>query len=273
MKRFLVAGFVFCCSIETFGYVCTNVNCRTVRGHVDAIRSVALVPQVDGYISKVCFPEGGLVQKGDLLYQLEKERFQFQVDSCVAELTSTTFVVTHSQREFDRMAAADARGITQVEMEAAFLQYETAKANVQQARASLAMALFDLEKTQIRAPIDGRIGASAVCPGSYVSPVHAPLAQIVQLDPIRVVFPLPVSDYVRFRKSKMPIDQMFEDVGIILPDGTRYEYSGRIDFENNVVNEDDGMIYIGARFPNSEQLLLPNAVVDVVLKERPRKYQ
>ena len=263
-------GILLFLSFDVFGSAFTNGNVRVLKGHVEAIRSVALIPQVEGHVSKVCFSEGNLVKEGEVLYQLERERYQHQVDLSAAEVTVATFTVSHTQREYNRMAAADARGITQVEMDAAILQLETAKSNEQQAKANLATAKFDLEKTQVKAPIDGRIGASAVWPGSYVSPIHETMAQIVQIDPIRVVFRIPVSEYLRFRKAKVSPGEMYEDVRITLPDGTPYDHGGRVDFVNNIVNESDGTVWLGASFPNPDQLLLPNAGVDVMIREHSR---
>lgn len=250
---------------NAFGSADTNGAGRVIKGHVEAIRSVVLVPQIEGYVTKVCFADGGLVRKGDVLYQLEGERYQFQLDLCEAELAAATFTVKHSQRELERMTAVDSRGITQVEVEEASLQYETAKSSERQAKASRDMAAFDLDKTRIIAPIDGRIGASVVCPGSYVSPVHEPLAQIVQVDPIRVVFPIPVAEYVKHKKTRVSLREVFGDVRLVLPGGMTYAQGGSVDFENNVVNEGEGTVYLGASFPNPDQLLLPNASVDVLI--------
>lgn len=252
---------------DALGFADTNGVERVIRGHVEAIRSVVLIPQIEGCVTKVCFAEGGLVKKGDVLYQLERERYQFQLDLCEAELAAATFTVKHTQREYDRMTAVDSRGITQVEVEAASLQYETAKSSELQAKASRDTAAFDLGKTRIISPIDGRIGASAVCPGSYVSPIHEPLAQIVQVDPIRVVFPVPVAEYVKYKRAKASLREAFGDVRLVLPDGVPYDHNGSVDFENNVINEREGTIYLGARFPNPDQLLLPNATVDVLIRK------
>lgn len=248
-----------------FGQVVPDAEC-TVRGRVEAIRSVVVVPQIEGYVSKVCFPEGGLVKTGDLLFQLEGERCQYQVDLCEAELFAATSVVKHTQREYERMTSADSRGITQVEIEAMSLQNETAKANERQARANLAIAMYDLEKTKLKASISGRIGASAVCSGSYVSPIHEPLAQIVQIDPVRVVFPITASEYVRYKRSKKPLAEVFRRVRIVLSDGTIYDQTGQVDFENNVINESDGKLWLGATFQNPNQLLLPNVEVTVMVE-------
>ena len=250
---------------NAFGSADTNGARRVIRGHVEAIRSVVLVPQIEGYVTKVCFAEGGLVRKGDVLYQLEGERYRSQLDLCEAELSAATFAVGHSQREFERMTAVDSRGVTQVEVDAASLQYETAKSSERQAKANRDMAAFDLDKTRITSPIDGRIGASAVCPGSYVSPVHEPLAQIVQVDPIRVVFPISVAEYVRYKKSRSSLREVYGDVRLVLPGGVPYDQCGSVDFENNVINEGEETIYLGASFPNPDQLLLPNAAVDVLI--------
>lgn len=248
---------------NVFANACTNGV--PIKGHVEAIHSVFIVPQIDGYVSRVCFREGGAVKKGDLLYQLDERRFRYQVDSCKAELDASGVAVEHAQREFNRMTAVDSRGVTQVEIDAASLQCVIAKSSEQQAKASYDIAAFDLEKTQIKAPMDGRIGASAVGPGSYVSPIHEPLARIVQVDPIRVVFPVPYVEYVKYKKSGKPISDVLRPIKIILPNGVAYDHAGRVDFENNIVNEGDGSIYLGAQFPNPDQLLLPNAIVDVVV--------
>ena len=268
-------GFVLLAGILSvngaFGQTNTNGSYRAIKGHVEALRSVVIVPQVEGYVSRVCFSEGGFVAKGTLLYQIESERLQHQLDLCLAELAAATVIVWHTQREYSRMASADSRGVTQVEMEATSLQYETAKSSERQARASLAIATFDLEKTKIFAPMDGRIGASAVWPGSYVSPIHEPLTQIVQVDPIRIVFPIPASEYVNYKSSKTPLDQAFKDIRVILPNGVLYDHPGRVDFENNIINEETGDIYLGASFPNPDQLLLPNASVDVLVERQSKE--
>lgn len=234
--------------------------------HIESLRSVDIMSQLDGYIRKVCFSEGALVKKGDCLYLLEDDRYRCRVNQCKAELAAAKAEEKRARRFYESIFKTDTRGTTQLERDTAESQYETAKAMVLQADANLRIAEFDLSKTIISAPITGRIGVSTAAEGSYVSSIREPLTRILQIDPIRAVFSIPQADYLARKRLEALKGKQRQLVRITLADGMQYEHTGIVDFENNSINMESATIFLGASIPNPNQLLLPNLSVTVTLE-------
>ena len=172
--------------------------------HAEAVQEVDLLPQVDGYVKEIKFKEGDLVKEGQLLYVLDDERYQAianqkraDLEAAKADLEAAAAETRRAERYWQRMQKADERGITQKERddaeaaaEKSKAAEERAKASVTQAKANLVVAEYDLKKAKVFAPISGQIGKTTVHVGDYVAPSKGPLAHIMQVDPIRVTFPL-----------------------------------------------------------------------------------
>ena len=151
--------------------------------------------RVEGFLDKVLFREGQDVKAGDLLYQIEKVQFQAQVDQAKANLASAEAEATNAQLQYDRaleLAKHQFSPQSQVDQDKAAL--DTGRAKVLQMQAALTQAEVNLDYTDIRAPIDGRIGRTAYTVGNLVNPASGVLATIVSQDPIYVLFPVSVRD-------------------------------------------------------------------------------
>ena len=148
------------------------------------------------------FKEGDTVKAGQLLYVLDDERYQAVANQRKAALAAAEAELRRADRYFKRMSEADARGITQLERDNAEAAAESAKAGVLQAKANLVVAEYDLKKTKVYAPISGQIGKSNMYVGDYVAPSKGALARIVQIDPMRVTFPLTDRSYIAWRRAK-----------------------------------------------------------------------
>ena len=253
------------------GEIRTNASFRVFQAKVEAIRTVDVMSQLDGYVKEVCFKEGAEVKKGDLLYLLDDVRFKCNVEQCKALLAASTAELNRSKLFLDRINSADARGTTQLERDSAIAQYETAKASKMQAEANLTSAEYDLSRTRITASICGCIGVSAASEGTYVSPIREPLTRIIQFDPVRVIFTIPYDEYLQRRKEEELGHKAEWALKIKLPDGSEYEHPGTLDFVNNSMNGEDPSIFLGASFPNPGHLLVPNSFVTVIAerKEKP----
>ena len=134
---------------------------RTYVAHVEAMQEVELQPQVDGYIKQIFFKEGDLVKEGQLLYQLDDERYQAVVNQRKADLEAAEAEARRTERYWERMKSADARGITQLERDNAEAGAESARAAVLQAKANLVVAEYDCKKAKVVAPIAGQMGKSS----------------------------------------------------------------------------------------------------------------
>ena len=174
-------------------------------GRIKAIDKVELRARVEGFLDKVLFREGQDVKTGDLLYQIEKVQFQAQLDQAKANLavgrgrgrpmpsSNMTAPSSSSKRNSSVRRARSTRTRR---------RSTPAAARVMQMQAALTQAEVNLDYTDIRAPIDGRIGRTAYTVGNLVNPASGVLATIVSQDPIYVLFPVSVRDLEIIREAR-----------------------------------------------------------------------
>ncbi len=232
--------------------------------HAEAVQEVDLLPQVDGYIREIKFKEGDIVSAGQLLYVIDDERYQAVVNQRQADLEAAEAESRRAKRYYERMQSADSRGITQLERDNAEASAEKAEAAVMQAKANLVVAQYDLKKTTVLAPISGQIGKSAAHVGDYVAPSKGSLAKIVQIDPIRVSFPLTDRAYVQWRQAQKRGEAPDMRLRLILPDGSEYDREGKWDFDDNQMSLETASIMMRLSFPNPERFLVPNSYVTLL---------
>jgi RND family efflux transporter MFP subunit len=241
--------------------------------HAEAVQEVELLPQVDGYVKEVLFKEGDIVKAGDTLYVLDGERYQAIVNQRKADLEAAEAEKRRADRYFERMEKADERGITQLERDNAEAAADSAKAAVMQAKADLVVAEYDLKKTRIIAPISGQIGKTSAHVGDYVSPSKGALSRIVQIDPIRVSFPLTDRAYVAWRSAQLKGSAPDYRLRLLLPDGSEYSGLGEWAFDDNTMSKETATIIMRLKFPNPDRMLIPNSYVTLLVDYKvPPKY-
>ena len=258
--------------------------------HVEAVKDVDILPQIDGYITEVKFQEGRPVKEGDLLFQIDTERYAATLALRESELAKNEAAVLRSEAELDRaqryysrLKKADARGITQSDLDtaetdlmAAKAGVAAAKADVKQAQANIALAKFDMKHTKVYAPISGQIGKALVHVGDYVSPAKGAMANIVQTDPIRVAFPMTDRAYITWREKvaeqgRKPLEDL--RLRLKLPNGDFYEKTGSWDFDNNEMSLDTATMMVRLVFSNAKRILVPNTFVSLTTEKiTPPKY-
>jgi membrane fusion protein (multidrug efflux system) len=236
--------------------------------HAEAMQEVDLLPQVDGYIKEMKFKEGDTVKAGQLLYVLDDERYQAVANQRKADLAAAEAELRRADRYFKRMSEADARGITQLERDNAEAAAESAKAGVLQAKANLVVAEYDLKKTKVYAPISGQIGKSNMYVGDYVAPSKGALAKIVQIDPMRVTFPLTDRSYIAWRRAKEEGRDTDYRLRLVLADGSIYNREGTWEFDDNAMSLETATIQMRLSFPNPERLLVPNSYVTLLSDDK-----
>ena len=233
--------------------------------HAEPVQEVELLPQVDGYVKEIRFKEGDIVKAGDVLYVLDGERYQAIVNQRKADLEAAEAEKRRADRYFKRMEKADERGITQLERDNAEAAADSANAAVMQAKANLIVAEYDLKKTCIAAPISGQIGKTSAHIGDYVSPSKGSLARIVQIDPIRVSFPLTDRAYVGWRAAQLKGSAPDYRLRLMLPDGSEYKNLGAWAFDDNTMSKETATIIMRLVFPNPERMLIPNSYVTLLV--------
>lgn len=233
--------------------------------HAEPVQEVQLLPQVDGYIEKILFKEGDIIKAGDVLYVLDAERYEAIVNQRKADLAAAEAELRRSERYWQRMKKADPRGVTELERDNAEAGAESAKAAVLQAKANLIVAEYDLKKTKVVAPISGQIGKTAAHVGDYVSPAKGALARIVQIDPMRVSFPLTDRAYVAWRQAQKKGTAPDYRMRLLLPDGSEYDGLGEWAFDDNTMSKETATIIMRLKFPNPDRMLVPNTYVTLLV--------
>ena len=236
--------------------------------HAEPVQEVELLPQVDGYIKEILFKEGDIVKAGDVLYVLDGERYEAIVNQRKADLAAAEAEERRSVRYWERMRKADARGVTELERDNAEAGAQSAKAAVMQAKANLIVAEYDLKKTRVVAPISGQIGKTSAHVGDYVSPSKGALARIVQVDPMRVSFPLTDRAYVSWRNARLKGKAPDYRMRLVLPDGSEYSQEGKWAFDDNTMSKDTATIIMRLEFPNPDRLLVPNTYVTLLVDDK-----
>ena len=251
--------------------------------HAEAVQEVDLLPQVDGYIKDIKFKEGDIVKEGQLLYVLDDERYQAVVnqrradlEAAKADLVAAETETRRATRYWERMQKVDERGITQKERddaeaaaEKSKAAEERAKASVTQAKANLIVAEYDLKKAKVYAPITGQIGKTTAHVGDYVAPSKGALAHIMQVDPIRVTFPLTDRAFIRWREAQQK-GGVTDNIRnrLLLPDGQEYAGEGTMDFDDNQMSRDTATIIMRLSFANPDRLLVPNSYLTLLVDRR-----
>ena len=232
--------------------------------HAEAMQEVDLLPQVDGYVKEIRFKEGDIVKAGSVLYVLDDERYRAVANQRKADLEAAEAEARRAVRYWERMQSADERGITQLERDNAEAGADKAKAAVLQAKANLVVAEYDLKKAQVIAPISGQIGKTSAHVGDYVAPSKGALARIVQIDPMRVSFPLTDRAYIGWRTAIKNGAAPNHRTRLLLPDGSEYDEEGTWDFDDNAMSKDTATIIMRLSFPNPDRLLIPNSYVTLL---------
>ncbi|MCD6534715.1 MAG: efflux RND transporter periplasmic adaptor subunit [Deltaproteobacteria bacterium] len=240
-------------------------------GHVEAIQSVVLQARVKGFLEQVNFKEGSNVQIGDLLYVIEQAPYQARVAANQAGVAQARATLTKTSQYLKRVRNVRSGGISASDLDTAVAEELLAKARLLEAQAALKLSELDLEYTKIRAPISGRIGRTALTRGNLCEPNFGPLARIVQLNPIRVLYSISENDLTAIQATlKDSSDQ--KKIRSLVPqikllNDKVLGNSGQIDFIDNVVDRETGTISVRAVFDNSKGLLLPGQYVTIMISQ------
>jgi RND family efflux transporter MFP subunit len=222
-----------------------------LTGHVDAMETVELRARVSGHLESVNFTAGQLVKKGDVLFTIDARWHQAQLDLATARAE----VAEREARRAEELLAASA-----ISSEEA----ESRRARAAEARAQLATARLDLEHTQVRAPISGRISRALVTPGNLVAGTAGGgtlLTTLVTVGDAYVYADLDEATLLKFnrlaREGRIVTRNGRVPVELQLADETGYPRQGYIESTDNRVNPATGSLSVRLVFPNDDHALIP----------------
>ncbi len=244
-------------------------------GTLDGFVNAQIQPQVSGYLIKQLYREGSVVQKGQVLFQIDPRPFQAALQQSQGQLGQAQGSVGQAQAQLQLaeinvnrdtpLAAEHAIATSQLDTEKqAAAQAEatvrSAQAQVASAQAAIANAKLNLGFTQVRSLITGVAGQATVQVGNLVSP-QSVLTSVSQLDPIKVYFSISDSEYLALSRRSSDSDLLHASgkipLTLTLSNGSTFPHTGRIIFVDRQMNQQTGAIRIAAAFPNPGNLLRP----------------
>ena len=222
------------------------VDSYEFNGRIQAINSVNIVARVSAFLQQQLFTEGTDVKKGDLLYVLEQPPYRASVDVKKASIAQAQAQLDNAKTELWRKQQLVEKSTgTQQALGTAEATQRTDEAQLQAAQAQLEIAQINLGYTEIRSPIDGRVGRTSVTVGNVVNPNSGVLTTVVSQDPMYVLFPVPTRRAIELREEyaeKGGFDAV--NIRLRLPDGRLYDQIGKVDFINNAVAQDTDTITV-----------------------------
>jgi multidrug efflux system membrane fusion protein len=245
-------------------------------GRIDAIEDVEIKARVTGYLNKVEFKEGSEVKKGDLLFSIDPREYQAEVDSANAALQQAQAKYLQEQSDLERAKQlSKSTVIAKQELESQGTEVLEAAAGVRAAQAALAKAQLNLEYTQIRAPIDGKISSTAVTVGNLVAAGDT-LTSIVRQSPVYVYFEAPERAVLRWDKAVKDFSgqgltcRVQAHVGLL--NETGFPRAAKVDFSDNELNAGTGTLRLRGVLDNEDRRLRVGLYARVrVSLDQPRK--
>lgn len=232
-------------------------------GRVVSKYQVSIMARISGYLQKSFFKEGDYVKAGDTLFLIEPTEFQNASNVAGANIQNVKAQLEYANKQLARAEelvkqdyiAKSKYDEILANRNALLAQLEAAQSNYQDTNRSLSY-------TQVKAPVDGRIGFIDVTVGNYVSPSSGSLTTINSTNPIYVTFPLASEDYIAISS----IDKNKNDkrkVELFFQNSKKYEYDGIQDFLDNKVDQATGTVTMRATFQNPDNRLLHGEFVTV----------
>ena len=221
-------------------------------GRIQAIRRVDLVARVTAFLQERRFTEGGEVHTGDILYRLERAPFEAQVAGQAASVAQANAVLQGSSLTLGRAEALlNTPAGQRSRVDDAQSTQRSQAAQLANAQAQLRLAQVNLDYTEIKAPIDGKISRTTLTEGNVVSPSSGTLATIVSQDPMYVLFPISV-------RAATDLRDRYDDKGgfsavtikLKLPNGKLYEQAGKLDYVDPTVAPNTDTLTLRGRIPN-----------------------
>ena len=230
-------------------------------GQLQAVDTVDVRPRVSGYVDAVRFKEGTEVHKGDVLFVIDPRPFQAEVDRLNANVAQAKAQLALAQANADRARRLLAQhAVSQEEADSQSTAEQSAKAALEASTAALATARLNLDWTEVRAPIDGRVSNARIQPGNLVSSSDV-LTSVVSVDPIYAYFDVDEQTWLKLDRLRREAIKNGHaprvEATMGLADEQGYPHEGRIDFVDNQVRAGSGTMRLRAVFDDENGLLTP----------------
>ena len=247
-------------------------------GRFNAVDFVEVRARVTGYLMKINFTDGAFVKKGDVLFVIDQRPYKAAYDQAKAAQVSATARVSFSQTDLERAQALTKTGnITEQTTDQRRQSAQTAQADLDSANAAMTQASLNLDFTEVRAPVAGKISQRLVSEGNIVVADQTQLTSIVSLDPIYFSFTVDERSFLEYQKDLgigmgQTLGQNPPSVLIALTGEDTPTHKGILDFVDNNVDNATGSILLRATVENHDTAIKPG-LFGVVSMPASKPYQ
>lgn len=239
-------------------------------GFAESIHPVEIRARVEGYLDKIAYEDGQMVQEGSLLFQLDPRQYEAQVAQAQAEVAKQEAILENAKLTVNRLTPLfEKKAASKKDLDNATANQLSAAASLLSAKANLLNAEINLSYTTILSPITGLTDKAKLREGALINPASNSLLTTVSvIDPIWVYFTISDNDILKATKQSdehsiiLPKDSDYE-VQIILSDGSIFPYKGKVNFNSPTYDQSTGTLLARAVFPNPKADLRPGQFVRV----------
>lgn len=247
------------------------VEWEEFTGRVEPVETVELRPRVAGYITEVHFQAGELVKKGDILFTIDQRPFQTKLRVATAEVQRAEASALAAKREYDRVSALlAAKAIAPEQGEMRESMFRQGEAALESAKATQHSAEIEMEHTEVKAPISGRISRAITTTGNFVTAGTTLLTTIVTVDPVYVYTDIDENSLLRLQalqrdkklftngEGKVPVE-------LQLSNEKDFPHKGHVESFDNRLDASTGSMILRAVFSNTDGSLTPGLFARVRL--------
>jgi multidrug efflux system membrane fusion protein len=238
-------------------------------GRVAATDSVDVRARVSGYVQRIAFKEGDEVKQGELLFVIDPRPYKAALDNASAQLDRSRAAVRLAQAQDKRAQSLIQSGaISRDDYDKSSATLAQANADVRAGEAALATAKLNLEYTEVRSPIAGRVGRALLTLGNLTQADQTVLTSVVSQDPVYVYFQPDEQTFLRYSElaRKGERSSSANPVHIGLANDSGFPYSGTVNFVNNQVDPATGTINARAVVSNPDRVFVPGLYARVQLE-------
>jgi len=252
-----------------------KVETRTVARDISRVaqtessREVQVVARVSGFLDRIVYTEGSLVQEGDVMFAMDKRPFEADLQAAKGELEASKARLATATANLDRTRPlAEADAMSQSDLDTAVGERDAAAAAVYSAKANVTQAELDLSYATIRAPVTGLTGKAKQREGAFLNAMSesADLSYVAQVDPIWVNFSVSqneMEEHERLMAAGMvnSVEDGQLEFEVYLADGQLFPHKGRMNFRSPSFDDRTGTFSVRAVVPNPEGSLRPGMFV------------
>lgn len=234
-------------------------------GRVTSKYQVNVLARISGYLQKSYFKEGDFVKAGQTLFLIEPTEFTNAANMAKADVANTKAQLEYAEKQLIRSAELVKKDyIAKSQYDNVLSQRDSLRAQLASAQARYNDSMRNLSYTNVKAPVDGRIGIITVTVGNYVTPSSGALTTINSTNPIYVTFPIDSEDFTSLSLADGSNDTN-RKAELIFSNGQKYPLTGVQDFHDNKIDQSTGTVTMRATFENPNNQLLHGEFVTVKL--------